>query len=63
MSKKRNVGKYTAAGVITALMGGAVVQGYRDIGTTPSPNDMERVRKIAIVAAGLTALTWLATSL
>lgn len=57
------LGRYAAAGTMTAIYAAAVVAAYKEQGDEPRPNDAARLKKIGIAAAVMTGLTWLAASL
>lgn len=56
VTQARLMVKYGTAGAVTALYAGAVWAAYR----LPKPDAPIRPAKVAVIAGGLTAATWLA---
>lgn len=60
---KRAFGRYALAGSLTLLYAGAAWQAYTELGSTPLPNDMTKLKKVTAMAGALAALTWVVAAL
>ncbi len=63
MSKKRTVSRYVLATAFTGLMGAAIGNAYKKIGTTPEPITEETLKKGIISASLLAGMVWAITVL
>jgi hypothetical protein len=60
---KRKVGRFVAASAVTVLYGAAVGNAYKELGKDQPAMTADKLKKMGVVAAALTSLTWLAASL